>query len=434
MNDFKTVIGFTFRNKFRTKAFMVTTLIIALLITIVAHIPYAISIFSSDEPTKIGMIQSQDEEITTMLAAFFEAQEDSDIELTLYESGADTAGQEKEMKQYVQDGEIEGYLMLEPSESGGFPKVYYKSEGNTDFSVMSPLETGLQIVKTQWIGTELGLTDQQQQQLYEPVQLEKRQISATSGSGAGGIKEEGKTFAETATSMGLVYVVVIVLFTGIMVSGQLIATEITAEKSSRVMEILITSVSPLKQMFGKIIGMFLIALAQIGFLGVTVALNLSLPYNQEILKNLEIDLSQIPASLWVYAVVFYLMGFFLYATLFAAIGSIVSRTEDLGQAVMPITFLSLAGFYLVIFGLNSPDSSYIVFTSFIPFFSPFVMFMRIGVVDPALWEVLLSIGILAVTIYLCGWLSAKIYRTGVLMYGKKPSWKEIRKAMKAYKF
>jgi len=223
------------------------------------------------------------------------------------------------------------------------------------------------------------------------------------------------------------------LFMAVMITGQLIATEITAEKSSRVMEIIVTSVSPLKQMWGKILGTFLVAMIQIVVLVGALVANLTLPHNTDILKSFGFDLSSIDPLLLVYAVFFYLAGFFLYATLFAAVGSIVSRTEDLGQAVMPITMLTLVGFYIAMFGLNQPDSTLMVVCQYIPFFSPFLMFLRIGLAEPAWWEIALSIGILIASILAIGWLSAKIYRVGVLMYGKRPSMKEIVKAMKAYK-
>jgi ABC-2 type transport system permease protein len=150
-------------------------------------------------------------------------------------------------------------------------------------------------------------------------------------------------------------------------------------------------------------------------------------------RELNLDLSSLDPMLVVYAVIFYVTGYFLYGTLYAAIGSIVSRTEELGQAVMPLTTISMVAFFLGIFGLSNPNASYVVILSYIPFFTPYFMFMRIGMADPALWEVLLSLVILLATILLVGWLSAKIYRTGVLMYGKRPGIRELRKAMKAYK-
>src|ERR1044072_7846105 len=103
------------------------------------------------------------------------------------------------------------------------------------------------------------------------------------------------------------------------------------------MEILITSVSPLTQMFGKVIGVFLVGLLQIGVFGVTIAINLMLPHNRNVLAGFDLDFSQMPLDVLGYGLIFYILGYFRYALLYAAVGSIVSRTEDLGQAVTPLT-------------------------------------------------------------------------------------------------
>jgi len=99
---------------------------------------------------------------------------------------------------------------------------------------------------------------------------------------------------------------------------------------------------------------------------------------------------------------------------------------------MPITMLIIGAFFVAMYGLTNPNATFVVIASFVPFFSPLVMFLRIGLSDPAWWEILLSIGISAAGVYVMGLIAAKIYRAGVLLYGKAPSWKELRKAMKAY--
>ncbi|MNF88740.1 ABC-2 family transporter protein [compost metagenome] len=172
---------------------------------------------------------------------------------------------------------------------------------------------------------------------------------------------------------------------------------------------------------------------QIAIYVIVFAINLSIPNNDSALKDIGINMADIPVSLYIYGLLFYLIGYFLFATLYAGVGSLVSRTEELGQAVMPLTFLSLGGFYIGIFGLNAPGSTFVTVTSFIPFFTPYIMFLRIGMVEPPFWQIVVSLAALLATTLASGWLSAKIYRTGVLMYGKRPSLKELRKAMKAYK-
>lgn len=425
------VIGFTARGKFRSKSFIVTSLVIALLLSVVIHLPYLIAKFQShDELVKIGAIRGgAGGDIPAKLALMGASSvEPAGFSMAVYENQGSAEANESLLQQKLAEREIGGYLDFLPDPAVGFPSAVLKSE-STDRGTVSRLQKALQSIKTEEITRNL-LTPDQLSQIRTPVKLDAVQVSTIGGAGSVG---EGKSEAQIKLATGLVYVLVIFLFMGVMITGQLIATEITAEKSSRVMEVLITSVSPLVQMFGKIIGMFLVAMSQIALLAVVAVINLGLPHNQQILRGMDINVSEIPPSLLVYAVLFYLAGFFLYATLFAAVGSIVSRTEELGQAVMPITFLSMAGFYIALFGLTSPNAAFIKAMSFVPFFTPFTMFLRIGLSDPPWWEVLLAFALLLAAILLLGWLAAKIYRTGVLMYGKRPTWKELRKAMKAYR-
>lgn len=437
MNSFWTVVRFTVKNKFRGKAFIITTLVIALIMSIGINLPYIFSHFSKEEKvSSIGFIISQQAELAEgsatgeQLKAYFEAQKEPSLQLVGYEDKGSAAENEKQLKQALADGEIKGYLEFGKMTDSGFPEMTYKSEKLMEFGVTSTLQSALQVIRQTTVLKDAGLTGEQMALLNAPISIESVQISAKEGAGSVG---EGKTAGQQGVNMGLIYFIIILLFMAVMISGQMIASEITAEKSSRVMEILITSVAPLKQMFGKIFGMFLVVIAQVAVYVIVIIGNVSLPHNKELMSNFNINLSQIDPMLLVYSLLFFLTGFFLFATMFAAVGSIVSRTEDLGQAVMPITILSLAGFYISIFSISAPDSMLVKVTSFIPFFSPFVMMLRLGLTDPPMWEVLTSIGLLLVAIYFAVWLSAKIYRTGVLMYGKRPSWKEIRKAMKAYK-
>ena len=423
-------MSFSMRNKLRTKSFIVTTIIIAVVLSIVVNLPWIISQFSKDDgPDRIGFVENDAPAVTERLQAYYASQEKPGIELVGYPDAGSAEANEEAMKERIRSKEIQGYLDFD-TEGSAFPAVIYKSEKMLDTGKTNSLSGALQAIKADIILSGANLTDEQRAALAQPVKIEPVQITTAEGTGSIG---DGKTVEEQALAFGLVYALIIVLFMGIMITGQLIATEITAEKSSRVMEILVTSVAPLTQMFGKIIAMFLVGLLQIGFYIAVVILNIMLPHNQEMLSSLDINLASIDPMLVVYAVIFYLTGYFLYATLYAAVGSIVSRTEELGQAVMPLTMLSIAAFYIGIFGIQQPHASFVEVASFIPFFAPFVMFMRIGLTDPALWEVLLSLGILLATILVLGWLSAKIYRTGVLMYGKRPTIKELVKAMKAYK-
>lgn len=425
MNSLMTVIRFTIANKLRTKAFKVTLIIFALLLTALIHVPFFVQLFSSDETTKYGIFQREDE-VTQRLIRYVNASEHVSFELAVYPDPGSAEEQDRVIREAIENKEVKGFLQFaEPAEAGGFPAVTYKSEDSMVFINLSELQNVLTNLKLEMALEDLSLSEQQRQRLFAPIQLETVQISAGGGT--------EKSESQMVLAYAMVYVLMIMLFMAIMITGQLIATEITTEKSSRIMEILVTSVAPLKQMFGKIIGMLIVGLIQIVSLTAVAVINLMLPHNREAVEVLNINFADIDPLLIFYFILFYLTGYFLYATLYAAVGSIVSRTEDLGQAVTPITFLALAAFYIGVFGMSQPTSAFVVAMSYVPFFTPLIMFLRIGLAEPHWWEIALSIAILLGSIFAFGWLSAKIYRTGVLMYGKRPSFKELRKAMKAFK-
>lgn len=424
MNSMWTVMSFTMKNKIRNRAFVVTTIILGVLMVVAANVPTFLDKFASGGgPKKIGYVAGEQADIVQGLETYFAAQEKPKVQLVPVEASGSAAERSAALKQAIADKKIKGYLLFEDNRAAGFPNVTYYSKKMLDTDTAQALQSGLSSVKTQQAVQDAKLTKEQLAKLFDPVKLDSVQISDNAN---------GKTADEQGTAIGLTYVILILLFMSTMITGQLIANEITAEKSSRVMEIIVTSVSPLKQLFGKVLGTFVVGLLQLVVIVGAAVVNLTLPQNRDSLKSMGIRLDSIEPKMIIFAVVFYLIGFFLYAMLFAAVGSIVSRTEDLGQAVMPITMITLAGFYIAIFSLTHPDSSFVTVCSFIPFFSPFIMFMRIGLANPAWWEVGLSIAILAATVLVLGWLSAKIYRAGVLMYGKRPTVKELIKAMKAY--
>lgn len=431
MNRLGTVIGFTFKNKVRTKSFVITTLLLALLMTIGIHVPFFIQLFTGGEDAgsnKIGIADGGQTEIAQQIEEYVSALPDNELEFVALQ-GTDAAALNTEAKEQ----ELKGYLTVAPSEGGAFPAVEYVSEnGSVPADVQAVLQPALESAKTRFI-TAGALSDDQIAQLTTPVQLGS--VSYDQLTGNTGEKPTDGPEGDKFNPMNFitVYVLMTLFFFSAMLTGNMIASEVTSEKSSRVMEILITSVSPLTQMFGKVIGVFLVGLLQIGVFGVTIAINLMLPHNRDVLAGFDLDFSQMPLDVLFYGLIFYILGYFLYALLYAAVGSIVSRTEDLGQAVTPLTMLSLAAFYIGIFSLNSTNSLLMKISSFVPFTSPTTMIARIGLGEIAFWEILLSLALLIASIFFFGWLSAKIYRTGVLMYGKRPSMKELRKAMKAYK-
>jgi len=423
MTDIWIVIKFTFLNRFRSKAFKTSTIIFMIIITIGINLPSIIAALSSNKPTNVGIL-AMGSNIPAQIQQYFAKQDKPGLKVILIPDAGTLEATEAAAKEEMSKKEIKGYIQLIANEKSGFPDVVYKSEGTINFTVKDKLQGAMQQIKFENVANTIGLTNAQKAQLFTPISIANEQISLNSGNVG-----LGKTEAQIGLAIGLVYVLVILFFITLQMYGQMIATEVTAEKSSRIMEILISSVAPLKQMFGKVMGMFLLAMAQLILFAAVTVINLKLPNNSHFMALNKIKISDVPASLLVYFFLFFILGFFLYAMLFAAMGSLVSRTEDLSQSVMPVVFLMMAGYFIGIYGITNPTAGFITAMSFVPFFTPMIMFLRIGLVDPALWQILVSFAILLITILAAGWLSAKMYRVGVLMYGKKMSLKEVIKVV-----
>ncbi|NGM84384.1 ABC transporter permease [Paenibacillus sp. 7124] len=424
MNKMGTIIGFTFKNKVRNKSFLITTLIMVILLSIGMNIPYLIKVFKGEDGNgaqssgvHIAVIAENGSAASQLLQAYAK-QPGVDATVTPYPA-ADDAG----LKQALSDGKVDGYLTYTEQSGSGLGSVVFHSTDDSA-KTKSFLQSALQQVNAQLIAGD-RLTPQQIAAMNAPVPLGTEKISADG--------EAAQDKSHPLINYVIVYVMLILFFMSIMMTGNMIAAEVTSEKSSRIMEILITSAAPLAQMFGKVIGIFLVGLLQIAIIAAAIAANLMLPHNSGVLQDFNLDLGQLSVSLLVYGIVLYILGYFMFALMYAAVGSIVSRTEDLGQAAMPVMMLGFVNFYVPLFSISTPNTLLIKVTSLIPFTSPLSMLLRIGVGDVAAWEIILSLLLLLVTIFGLGWLAAKIYRTGVLMYGKRPSIKELRKAMKAYK-
>ena len=228
------------------------------------------------------------------------------------------------------------------------------------------------------------------------------------------------------------YVMIFALYMVIMLYGQMVATNVATEKSSRAMEVLITSAKPVSMMFGKVIASCLAGLIQLVavFGSAYLFFNMNRTYWDG--SGIISSIFDMPLDLLVYMLVFFVLGFFIYAFLYGAIGSTASKLEDINTSVMPLTMLFIIAFMVVIFSMTngSVDNLAMRICSYIPFTSPIAMFTRIAMSTVPFYEIALSICILIVSVVGVGVLSAKIYRVGVLLYGTTPKIGAVLKAVR----
>ncbi|MYL30625.1 ABC transporter permease [Halobacillus halophilus] len=414
MNKFFIMMGHTYKNRVKSKSFVITTLIMLVFIFAVSNLQTFIEMFSGEEDEHRIAVLSESE---TWTAAFERSLASSDAAVAeVYE------GTLEEAKQEVEDGKYEAVVDIR-SGTGELPEATYYANQIANIEASEPVRQALQQVKIEQVTEEAGVAPETLQQISAPVSFELQAL-----------EERAKSAEELNQTRGIVYIMLFFMYFAVIMYGQMISTEVATEKSSRVMEILISSVSPVSQMFAKIIGIALVGLTQF-------AIFLSVGYFS-IQRSVEagsasfiggLGLTEIQPSTIIYAVVFFLLGYLLFATLAATLGSLVSRLEDAQQMTAPMVMLIVAAFMIAMFGLASPDSTFITISSYFPFFTPLIMFLRVGMLDVPIWEVSLSLAVLVGSIALLGWIGARIYRGGVLLYGKSSSLKDLKAALQLSK-
>ncbi|MFO3789053.1 ABC transporter permease [Bacillus mojavensis] len=418
MNKFLIMLSHTYKNKIMAKSFIISTVVTVLLVLAVTNLESIISMFQGeDTKEKIAVIDETNELYPIFSKQLKAVDTDSDLDVKQSKQS-----EEKVTKQ-VKDETLDGMLIIKRDEKGTISGTY-KALTISDESTVQTLQQALTQTKTA-VGTEeLGVSQETISSLYAPVTV-----------GQEALKEGAKSEEELGQAMGLVYIMLFVIYFSVIMYASMIAMEVATEKSSRVMEILISSMPPIQQMFAKLLGIGLVGITQLAVIISAGYLSLKLNKTSETASSVGgfLNLTDVPVSTVIYAVIFFLLGYFLYATLAAFLGSVVSRIEDVQQTITPMTLLVVAGFMIAMFGLNAPEAGFITVTSFIPFFTPMIMFLRVGMLEIPFWQAAAGIGITLLTIIILAVIGARIYKGGVLIYGNSSAFKAIKQALRLAK-
>ncbi len=234
--------------------------------------------------------------------------------------------------------------------------------------------------------------------------------------------------AATGSRTLLASILVVLIFITLTVYGMWVATSVASEKASRVMELLISAGTPRQLLVGKVVGVGAAGLTQ--YLAILLPALLVLALQDPIATALigpadpgEAPLVGLTVPMLLAFGAFFILGFLLYAFVYAAAGSLVSRPEDIQQLAMPLSFVSMAGYFAAIFGMTAINSRLIEILSFVPFFSPYVMLARVMLGHVDAWEIGLSLALLVAAIGVSMWIAARIYGAGVLLYGQRPGFR-----------
>lgn len=390
-HNFGPLYAFTLKSRIRSKAFVISTALTILFIFGFTNIDRIMSSFEDSEQASALVVTENTALVDTMQSLGYEDVAISDIT-------------EEEARAGINDGEYGVVAFV-----NGYDARVISERPEQEFTTI--LQTSLQQLRNAELIESADVDPAVITALSEPIQLDESYL------GRGGENSD-----ELLSSSALVYVMLMLLYISIITYGSMISTEVTTEKSSRVMELIISTTHPVTHMLAKVSAIGTLALIQIGiFLGFGYVSASGSELATTVIENAG------NARAVIYLLVFFLLGYLLYASLFAVLGSLVSRVEESQQMVMPVIMLLVAAFLVAMFGLNNPDATIVTILSFVPFFAPMLMFLRVMLVDVAVWEVALSIGLLIGTIGVTLWIGSKFYRGGVLFYGTNAikQWRQI---------
>ncbi len=315
------------------------------------------------------------------------------------------------LRKDVLQKKINGYLILDPALLEK-DQAEYHSITVSELVAMRQLERSVNRVVLREKIAKHGLPPELFSEFVRRVDLKLLTESAK------GAKEE--------RGAGIVTPIVFmtIMYTTFLMYGFQNMKGVIDEKTNRIVEVIIASVRPTELMLGKIVGIGLVGLTQY-FVWSLVAMNLSLPSIAAMMASSEMGAPTIPMSMILYFILFFLFGYLLYASIYTAIGAPFNTDQEAQQlAMIPMMFIvSVWAFFPAI--LNNPNGSVALFVSLFPPTAPLAMFLRTSVSEPPAWQVGLSVAILILSTIGIAWVAGRIYRVGILMYGKKPTIPEI---------
>lgn len=421
MNKFATVFKFTFDGLVKDKAYRVITALIMVAIIVIVSWPRITQSMSGDDG------QGYDGDVVVV--------EGETVEIAV-----------------VSDTDDADFYNTVAAASG-YPNFRFTHEDMTESEAVAAVGNGLydevmlfssplvykRVTNNVPLNDEIGYSFRAYvENLYRFKKLQELGASSEQASDILGanayaeivLTENGKNQGERYWN---VYMVIFLLYFATMLYGQIIASSVATEKSSRAMEVLITSADTKDLMFGKVFGTSAAALLQLVVILLTMLGAFKLNAGYHAADGIMAILFNMPTSLIVYAIVFFLLGFLLYAFIYAACASFVSKLEELSPAVLPATLLFIASFMIVMFAMptDNMSSTLLVVCSYVPFTSPLCMYARIALSAVPSWEIALSLGVLVLSTIGLGYFVSLIYRVGVLMYGVPIRLGVIKKQIKA---
>jgi ABC-2 type transport system permease protein len=408
-----------YATRVRSALFHLSTLLLATLAVIVAFVPFFVRVVEGHGVTTIAVV-SDDAPLAQRSISIL------DSLLNGTETGAKSfrvvrVASESDAVAQVDAGSLHGVLVANRGANGRLAFAFHAGEGLGE-DKLAQISVGV---------FGVAVLDYSANNPLSGFQLPAVELLRAASPGGGSLPISGAEYAGRRI-VGIVFVVLI--FITLVIYGMWVAAGVVAEKTSRVMELMISAASARQLVIGKVLG--------IGAAGLTQVLGILVPAIAAILvedplatallgpgPSVAPSLAGLSVPLVLAFLVYFAMGFVLFALIYAAAGSLVSRAEDLQMLALPLSLIAIVGYLQAVLALTGGTTGFIRFASYVPFWSPFVMLTRLAVGRVEPWEVALSVGLLAVTIVAVYVAAVRVYSAGVLLYGQRPGLRAIARAV-----
>jgi ABC-2 type transport system permease protein len=437
LRNIRLIIGHEYKNRVTQRVFIITSIILLAIVFLAPFIPTIVQLVQHitarpGSQTQVVVVNNAGA-VAGLNEAMLISYISSDLNGTTttgpvpYAITSQPQASLDSLQNQVKHGKVDILLVLERSPQGNLQLHYDTNADPNNDSNLSSIQALAQQLTVLDTAHRLGLTSSQTRSLFAPASLT---IAYTQQG------QSARPASEIAASYVLAFAGVYLLFYAVLVYAVTVAHGVSEEKSSRVMELLLNAATPLQLLVGKIVGIGAAGLSQMACLVVVGlgALLLQAPL-QAVLFGANVEgLAQLFTGVflpfYLLFLVYFLLAFFLYATLFAGLGAMVKRQDEVTSATQVPLMLIILGWIPVIFGFSSPNANWMKVLSYLPFWTPMLMLVRLALGTVAWWEIVATTALMLVTISACTWFAARLYRYGVLMYGQRPSLRQMVKLVR----
>ncbi|WP_218047316.1 ABC transporter permease [Staphylococcus pasteuri] len=409
MNKFWATFGLTYKSKVKSKSFMIFMVIVIILMVALSNADKIIDMFKGDDD-HIGVVTNNE----PLYKAIKQQSHVIDEEATFERVS------QKEAKSQVKSEKLKEAYIIKMDKDHQLSATIL-SKDNVSQEKQQKVTGLLTNLQSKLIASKLHLSYNDLKKLQSQSKVDSHILSDDKGQQ---LSESQKVF-----NMILVYAILMLMFFIIFNYATQVAMEIATEKTSRVIEMIITSVSPITHIMAKITGVIAVAFTQIAMIIVVAIICIYAFDLKRMLKGFDLSMSDISWQIIIVGILSVIIGILTYVLLAAILGSLASRIEDINQTLMPLTLFAMIAFYIAIFSIYKPDILLAKITSFIPFLAPFEMLVRAQSTELQIWEIVLSMLISLVVMVILIWIAIKTYKDSVLTF-EKGLINSIKKVMK----